>query len=177
MEAKMANSKKIEDFMTPEQLAWHKKYELSNKDYWDCHGKPVVKHPAMQKVAQIEAITASKYEIIECNVAKGIAVVQVTCRMGDREVSALGEAHPRNNNNPYPTAIAQKRAFDRAVTELSGSGMYSESDTTTLDDGTMGFAPATSFDEDEKEEQKEKSNAQRIAEAQIQNENMEAENE
>ena len=44
----MTDKKKIEDVMTPEQLAWHKKHELSDKDYWDCHGKPVVKHQGMQ---------------------------------------------------------------------------------------------------------------------------------
>jgi len=167
--------KPIEDFLTPDQLAWHKKYKLTKHDYWNCHGKPVPLHTTMQKVAQIEGITASKYEIIECDVAKGIAVVQVTCRMGDKEVSAIGETHPRNNKNAYPTAMAQKRAYDRAITELTDSGMYTEADYTILEDGSIGFAPTSNFDEDEKEEQKEKSNAQRIAEAQIQNENMEAE--
>tara|TARA_R100001230_G_C5688910_1_gene200653 strand:- start:396 stop:911 length:516 start_codon:yes stop_codon:yes gene_type:complete len=170
-------AKQIEEFFTPDQLAWHKKYKLTKHDYWDCHNKPVPLHSTMQKVAQIEGITASKYEIIECDVAKGIVVVQVTCRMADREVSAIGEAHPRNNKNAYPTAMAQKRAYDRAITELTDSGMYTEADYTILDDGSVGFAPTSNFDEDEKKEQKEKSNAQRIAEAQVENENMEAENE
>lgn len=172
----MTDKKKIEDVMTPEQLAWHKKYELSDKDYWDCHGKPVVKHPAMQKVARIEGINSGKYEVFECDIAKGIVVVQVTCKKGDKEVSALGEAHPRNNKNSYPTAMAQKRAFDRVVAELTGSGMYTESDTTTLADGTMGFAPNTSFDEEEKAKEEVKSKAERIAQAQVENEDLENDN-
>ena len=172
----MSKKIEIEEVMTPEQLAWHKKYGLISSDYWNCHGKPVVKHQGMQKVARIEGIESGKYEVIECNIAKGIVVVQVTCKMGDKEVSALGEAQPLNNKIAYPTAMAQKRAFDRVISDLTSSGMYSESDTTILADGTMGFAPTTSFDEEEKAEKEAKSKAERIAQAQIENEDLENDN-
>jgi hypothetical protein len=170
-------SKKIEEVMTPEQLVWHKRYHLNpDKDYWDCHGKPVPTHPAMQKVAEIDGIKTGKYEIIECDIAKGVVVVQVTCTLGERSVSSLGEAHPRNNKNAYPSAMAQKRAFDRAVTELTNSGMYTESDMTLLSDGTMGFVPSTSFQEDKKAKEEQESKVKRIAQAQIENEELENDN-
>ena len=130
----------------------------------------------MQKVAEIDGIKTGKYEIIECDIAKGVVVVQVTCTLGERSVSSLGEAHPRNNKNAYPSAMAQKRAFDRAVTELTNSGMYTESDMTLLSDGTMGFAPSTSFQEDKKAKEEQESKAKRIAQAQIENEELENDN-
>ena len=65
--------------------------------------------------------------------------------------------------------MAQKRAFDRVVTELTNSGMYTESDMMGDD-----FAPPSSFREAEKEEQNKKTKEQKIAEAMVQNQEFES---
>ena len=155
--------------MTSHQYEWHKKYNLERKSYWDCHGKAVPTHPTMQRVAETEGITFGKYEVVECDVHRGIVVCQVTGTWGDRQCSALGEAHPRNNKNAYPTAMAQKRAFDRVVTELTNSGMYTESDMMGDD-----FAPPSGFKEAEQEEQRKKTKEQAIAEAMAENKELES---
>lgn len=155
--------------MTSHQYEWHKKYNLERDAYWKKFDKAIPTHPTMQRVAEIEGITFGKYEIVECDIHRGIVVCQVTGTLGDKQCSALGEAHPRNNTNAYPTAMAQKRAFDRVVTELTNSGMYTESDMMGDD-----FAPPSNFREAEKEEQKKKTKEQRVAEAMVQNQEFES---
>jgi hypothetical protein len=87
---------------------------------WDCHGTPVVLHKALEKIAAAKNIVFDAPQIIECSTEKKYAVLCVTGHMEGATEWSIGEAAPYNNKNPYPFAMAEKRAKDRVILKLIG---------------------------------------------------------
>ena len=98
------------------------------KAVWNCRGKWVAYHKAIEVMAAKAGITFDHPVIIESNAEKGIAVVCVTGHMGDRSIWSFGEASPKNNKNEYCFSMAEKRGIDRVVLKLIGlhGEIYSE---------------------------------------------------
>ena len=127
---------------TKEQLEFNKIYSLTDKDYWSCHGKPVILHSACEKVAIKDGIKSLDLEIIEINSEKRIAVMKCSGKLKDRTEVSFGESNPKNTMSAYPVAMAEKRAKDRVILKLVGMGglIYSESDVVKGKDGKWNFA-------------------------------------
>lgn len=114
-------SKQIMEFM--------EKYGVVSDEIWQVHGKNwVVLHKALERVAAEQGITWDRPAMLETNSADGIVAMVVFGKLGDRQEWSVGEAHPKNNKNAYPYAMAEKRAKDRVILKLlqvAGS-LYSE---------------------------------------------------
>lgn len=101
--------------------AFCKKYGIARNECWSAHGTWVVKHSAIERVAQANKITFDPPVIVEADSAAKIAVVQVVGHMeGVSSEWSFGEAAPSNNKNAYPFAMAEKRAKDRVALKLLG---------------------------------------------------------
>ena len=87
---------------------------------WDCHGTPVVKHKALEKIAAHHKILFDAPQIISHDVTTKEVVICVTGHMADATAWSFGEAAPYNNKNIYPFAMAEKRAKDRVILKLVG---------------------------------------------------------
>jgi len=87
---------------------------------WDCHGTPVVKHKALEKIAALKNIVFDAPQIISHDVTSKEVVICVTGHMADATAWSFGEAAPYNNKNIYPFAMAEKRAKDRVILKLVG---------------------------------------------------------
>ena len=114
--------------MTNELRELCKKFGLGKDDVWDCHGTWVMLHCACEKVASQLGITFDAPEILEGGENDRYAIL-VTGRLGDESAWSIGEASPKNNKNPYPWAMAEKRAKDRVILKLakfSEADVYSE---------------------------------------------------
>lgn len=165
------------DKLSPVEQALVKKHNLDPSHFWELNRgskkQLLILHKTVQLIARAEGVTCN-FVVVESNIDKGVSVVLATAKLKNKVVESLGEAHPRNNKNAYPTAMAQKRAYDRAVSELLGISVYSESDLVKKDDGSWDFAEPSNFDEAEKEEQKKKTKEQKIAEAMVENQELES---
>ena len=64
---------------------------------WDCHGTPVVKHKALEKIAALKNIVFDAPQIISHNVTTKEVVICVTGHMADATAWSFGEAAPYNN--------------------------------------------------------------------------------
>jgi hypothetical protein len=51
---------------------------------------------------------------------KDFAACQITASLGQKSVITTGEASSMNSTSPYPVAVAEKRAKDRAILKLLG---------------------------------------------------------
>ena len=96
---------------------------------WDCHGTLVILHKACQIIAQQSGIEFGLPYLVESDPEKGTVVVLVTGTMsshgdGRRTEWSFGEANGKNNRNPYPYAMAEKRAKDRVTLALAGIHGY-----------------------------------------------------
>lgn len=112
-----------------------KELDFDHKEcLWDCHGTWVMYHRFVE-IAGAKAGIRYTYDEIETDSGKG--VVCVKCKAGNKidddgsfipEVVTYGEASPKNNKNPYPYAMAEKRSYDRAVLKILGlhGFIYSE---------------------------------------------------
>ena len=87
---------------------------------WDCHGTPVVKHKALEKIAASNNIVFDAPQIISHDITTKEVVICVTGHMADATAWSFGEAAPYNNKNIYPFAMAEKRAKDRVILKLVG---------------------------------------------------------
>jgi len=97
---------------------------------WDCHGTPVILHKACEKIAAEYKIVFDTPNMIESDAGSKYAVMCVTGHMGDKTEWSIGEAAPYNNKNPYPFAMAEKRAKDRVILKLVGlhGDVYSQAE-------------------------------------------------
>lgn len=104
---------------------------------WDCHGTWVAKHKDVEIMAAAAGITFDCNHIIEASSKERVAVILVTGRMGDHSEWSIGEASPANNKNPYPFAMAEKRAKDRVALKLLGlhGFIYAEDEADDFKDG------------------------------------------
>ena len=125
----------------PEHLM--KQYDfLTKKDFWDCHGTPIIKHYALLQVALTNKITFGKPDVLDIDLKNRICCIGILAKMSNKEEYDLGEACPENCTNAYTTAMAIKRAKDRAVIKVLGlyGKVYSDADVVTDKDGNKAFA-------------------------------------
>ena len=125
----------------PENLAKILKYigETPQTSLWDCHGTWVVKHKALEKVANLFSISFDDPVVIETDIKNKCIAIMVKGyhnkgSAGKVEAWSIGEASPYNTKNIYPYAMAEKRAKDRVILKLIGvSGdVYSEEEADNL---------------------------------------------
>jgi len=95
---------------------------------WDCHGKWIAYHAALEEIARNAKITFDAPVVLEADGQNKCAALCVTGRMGTIAEWSIGEAAPANNKNGYPFAMAEKRAKDRVILKLIGlhGEVYSE---------------------------------------------------
>ena len=86
----------------------------ANKGMWKHGDKYIIKHIEVERLAKAFNITTD-VELKDCDLPKGCAVVKGLAIFENKRYTTLGEVSPLNNNFPYPVAIAEKRAVDRAV--------------------------------------------------------------
>lgn len=98
---------------------------------WDCRGKTIVLHKALEQLATALDIGFEPPVLVESNSETGRVVMLVRGMLPnekDENGNAIkgriewtfGEASPQNNKNPYPYAMAEKRAKDRVILKLLG---------------------------------------------------------
>ena len=97
-------SKKIPDDL---QKALKEVDETVGSATWDCHGTPVVKHKALEKIAAKKGIEFDAPVHLLTNPANKEVVIQVTGRLGDRQEWSIGEVSAKNCRNDYPFAMAE----------------------------------------------------------------------
>lgn len=116
---------------------WHPE---PKKAVWDCHGKWIAYHAALETIARNAKITFDAPAVLEANGPAKCAALCVTGWMGDKSEWSVGEAAPSNNKNAYPFAMAEKRAKDRVILKLIGlhGDVYSEEEA----DDFRGGGPA-----------------------------------
>ena len=86
-------------------------------------GKFAIKHLEVEKLANLYGIETD-INLIHCNLEKGCAVVKAGAKYNAKTFYSLGEVSPLNNDFPYPVAVAEKRAVDRAI--LKALGIHGE---------------------------------------------------
>ena len=114
-------SKQVFEFM--------KKYGIDSDEIWEVHGSTwVVKHSALERVAAEQNVRFDRPAMLEHDSINGIVALVVFGKLGEREEWSIGEAHPKNNKNAYPYAMAEKRAKDRVILKLLQvhGALYSE---------------------------------------------------
>jgi hypothetical protein len=91
-------------------------------------GQLLIKHKDLELIAAIEGITFLQPQVIESDARNGIAVVLVTGKHKEQTAWSFGEASPKNTQQAYPYAMAEKRAKDRVALKLLGwhGHVYSE---------------------------------------------------
>ena len=106
---------------------------------WDCRGTLVIYHKAIELIAANANIKFDLPQVITCDPDKKTVAILVTGSMGDRSEWSIGEAAPYNNKNPYPFAMAEKRAKDRVVLKLLNlhGEIYSEDEADAFKDVTV----------------------------------------
>ncbi len=121
-----------------------KKYNLDPKiDFWKHQqsGKWIVTHDAVEKIAVIEDITLAwnavtgepLMTVIESG--ESLFICRVTMQKGNRYITTFGEASPKNCQSRYLAAMAEKRAYDRAILKMINAyqyGIYSEEEADTF---------------------------------------------
>ena len=121
------NAKEIRELFQKHQVS------LSKDDVWEVRpGTPVVKHPALERLAAILGIEWGPPQILRAE--KEEAVLIATGKIGDGQPEwSIGEAVIGQNYKvsgrmaAYPFAMAEKRAKDRVILKLAGlHGAYSE---------------------------------------------------
>jgi hypothetical protein len=115
---------------TIQQLLQDHNIEVSTA-IWDCRGKTIVLHKALEQLATALEINFEPPHLVEGSIKDGLAVMLVRGVMPiERDENGkatkaraewtYGEASPQNNKNPYPYAMAEKRAKDRVILKLLG---------------------------------------------------------
>ena len=108
---------------------------------WNCRGKTVVLHKALEVLAHSKRIEFANPEFVYMDVATGNMAIRVSGFMELDELDkdgqpillkqwAFGEINPKNHTTAYPFAVVEKRAKDRVILKLLGihGEVYSESE-------------------------------------------------
>jgi hypothetical protein len=112
-------------------LSFMEHYNVASDEIWEVHGSTwVVKHKALERVAAENGIVFEPPQLKVCDLEKGMVVVLVSGKMGERVMHSFGEATPKNCKNAYVVAMAEKRAVDRVILKLLAAhgDLYSESE-------------------------------------------------
>ncbi|MHC4121978.1 MAG: hypothetical protein ACYSSI_00260 [Planctomycetota bacterium] len=90
----------------------------------------IILHRYCEQIAAKANVTFDKPELIYGGPDSNEVVLLVTGYLGYIREWSYGEASPDNNKNPYPYAMAEKRAKDRVILKLAGVHglVYSESE-------------------------------------------------
>ena len=86
----------------------------ANGGMWMSDGKYIIQHLEVERLAQEFGITTD-VDLKSCDLTKGVVVVKALAIYNNKRFTTLGECSPLNNEFPYPVAVAEKRAIDRAV--------------------------------------------------------------
>lgn len=116
-------SKSITEFM--------ERYKIAGDEIWEVHGSTwVIKHKALERVANEAGITFDRPSVIACDIAAKSMIVCVFGKLGDKTEWSFGEASQANCKNAYFAAMSEKRGKDRVILKLlNGHGeLYSESE-------------------------------------------------
>jgi len=92
-----------------------KTYGLAAHQLWKHKqsGKWIINHAGIQSIAAQEGIIVSYAPV---SMSQEFVVIEATPHInGEVGQSTFGEASPKNTQQTYPVAMAEKRAFDRAV--------------------------------------------------------------
>ena len=111
---------KSQDKKIAEKLA--DKYLLKPNLHWWRHkqsGKFILTHDAVQIIAESEDITFDEPKGNWDELPN--VTLLVVGRMGAKIEWSFGECNPKNSFNPYPWAMAEKRAKDRVTLKLIGA--------------------------------------------------------
>ena len=115
----------------------YEKYQLSKEDIFSLKfgsvSTPIITRTGIDK---IQGIVKIKIQFSEIEYQPGIsAAVKATATLGDNYVESYGEANNKNNKNPYPLAMAEKRAMSRVILKLTGFyelGVFGEDESDTF---------------------------------------------
>ncbi len=77
-------------------------------------GKFAILHKEVERLAN-EYNIETEIELEYCDLTKSCAVVRGIAKYQGKKFTSLGEVSPLNNEFPYPIAVAEKRAADRAI--------------------------------------------------------------
>ena len=124
-----------------------KKYNLEKDiDFWRPQFNPkmwIIKHDACEKIASAEGINLVEIKIL--NSEKDFARFLITMSMGDKKVTSVGEADPKNCKNAYYGCMAEKRGIDRCVLKLIKAYEYGVYSDVEADDFKEGIKPMTKY--------------------------------
>ena len=98
------------------------RYDEDLSSTWMVQGQRVIRHAALERIAAKAGISFDKPNIIRSEERE--AVILVSGTNGDRSEWSIGEANMELNyktsgkQQPYPYAMAEKRAKDRVILKL-----------------------------------------------------------
>ena len=120
---------------------------FDSSDYWSLPIKgrsvTILHHKAIERIAASRGVVLDPPQIIEADGANKHATILVVGHFNEKTEWSFGEASPQNNKNPYPWAMAEKRAKDRVVLKLIGlhGDCYSSTDDFNADSDQDNQAP------------------------------------
>lgn len=117
----MTNDEKIKELAS--------KYDLNKDDFWKHgpSGKWILSYDAVIKIQHIEKIEISAPQIL--NSERDFVRMLISGKKGDAVMWTTGEADPKNCQNKYFGAMAEKRGKSRIILMLCEAyqfGIYSE---------------------------------------------------
>lgn len=103
------------------------KYGLTKDDFFkSTQGWIIITRGGIDKIWAKSGINV-EYDVIKSEPEN--CIVRARAFYGGKHVQTFGEANPKNCKNAYPMAMAEKRAYARAVLKLEGAyaeGIFSE---------------------------------------------------
>jgi len=80
-------------------------------------GLTIITRSGIEKIQANNNIKVTFY-VIKCE--PELVVIKAEAKMGDVTIESFGEASPSNTKQPYPVAMAEKRALSRVVLKIAG---------------------------------------------------------
>lgn len=113
-----------------EIAAFMEKFGVDSDEVWPVPGGKAyaVKHKALERIAIKQGIVFEPPQLKVCDLERGLVVVLISGKMGDKVIHSFGEATPKNCKNAYMVAMAEKRGIDRVILKLLAvhGDLYSE---------------------------------------------------
>ena len=111
-------------------MAFMEKYGVASDEVWPVPGGKAyaVKHKALERIAIKQGIVFEPPQLKVCDLERGLVVILISGKMGDKVIHSFGEATPKNCKNAYMVAMAEKRGIDRVILKLLAvhGDLYSE---------------------------------------------------
>jgi hypothetical protein len=80
-------------------------------------GLTIITRSGIEKIQANNNIKVT-FHVIKCE--PELVVIKAEAKMGDVTIESFGEASPSNTKQPYPVAMAEKRALSRVVLKIAG---------------------------------------------------------